>query len=139
MVWKTCLRLAWARRMRPADSISHRAFIREDQRFHPFALCFGPGLESFELGIQVRLLSLFAHPAIEDQEPPIEFAHQPLDLRTRHANFPAYRHGLIRHALIHRRTVIGCSPNSWAAAPTRKSLCSRLVIVSFLGDLLISL
>jgi hypothetical protein len=51
-------------------------------------------LQSFELDIQVRLLSVSAHPAIEDQQPPIELAHQPLNLSAWHADFPAYRHGL---------------------------------------------
>jgi hypothetical protein len=35
-----------------------------------------------------------ADPAIQDQQSPIEFAHQMLDLSTRHANFTAHRHVL---------------------------------------------
>jgi hypothetical protein len=51
-------------------------------------------LQPFELDIEIRLLSMSADSAIEHQQPPIDFAHQTLDLCTRHTNFSTHGHSL---------------------------------------------
>src|SRR5712691_7062200 len=78
----------------PPPGFQPRANVGEHQRGDAFTLRTRPGLQPFDLDIEIRLLSMPAHPAIEHQQSPINFAHQALNLSTRHADFTTHRHGL---------------------------------------------
>src|SRR5262249_49188688 len=108
--------------------------VSEDQGFHATALSCRPGLEPFELQLQVSLVPVPAHAPIEHQESPIDFADEPFHLRTWHTNLAAHRYRLNPTCFDLAPHVMGCRPNSWAAALMRKSLGSRLATrIPFFG------
>src|SRR2546425_1824081 len=70
------------------------ANIRKDQRLLPFPLGLCPRLQLFQLGLQIAPLPMPTDPTIEDQQPPIKFAHHPFDLSARHTNLASHLHHL---------------------------------------------
>src|SRR6266704_2285710 len=78
----------------PPPGFQTRANIGEHERFLSFALGSRPGLQPFELSVEIHLLSMPADSPIQHQQPPIEFAPHPFNFAARDAHLAAHWHGL---------------------------------------------
>ncbi len=97
----------------PSPRFQATANIGERQRFLPFALALCPRLQPFQLGLQTVLLPMPADPSTSSRPSSLPTIRS-ISARGMRTSRPIWT-TWIRPALIHRRTVIGCKPNSCAA------------------------